>query len=192
MTFFLLFLRCSGFFCADELKLIRSGSKSKRFVPVLDCKITFNTIDNLIWKPQRSRSGGWWSENHWTVFWFAVLLLFFMEIPRLCYYFFAYTFSEKAPAQDRSPYLVSILFRCTLRARVPVFFRAAIANSSSASAVCLWAVKGRSNKRLLGLAVPIHFYLSNKHFGATSRFIINQFWLLAQSFLAPSFSLIHF
>lgn len=72
-----------------------------------------------------------------------------------------------------------------------------MANSPSASAVCLWAVKGRSNKRLLGLAVPIHFYLSNKHFGGTSRFIINQFWLLAQSFFLlflffSLFTLIHF
>lgn len=82
-----------------------NGSKSKRFVPVLDCKITFNTIDNLIWKPQRSRSGGWWSENHWTMFWFAVAALFFFSPSFsgfdlwkfLRFVIISRTLSEKAP-----------------------------------------------------------------------------------------------
>lgn len=89
-----------------EAKLIR-GSKSKRFSLPLAYKITFNTIDNLIWKPQRSRSGGWWSENHWTIFWFAVFLPSFLasiygNSSALL------LFRVHFPA-GRSPYLVSIL-----------------------------------------------------------------------------------
>lgn len=78
-----------------------------RFSLPLAHKITFNTIDNLIWKPQRSRSGGWWSENHWTIFWFAVFLLSFLasiygNSSALL------LFRVHFPA-GRSPYLVSIL-----------------------------------------------------------------------------------
>lgn len=141
------------------------------FCPPFAYKITFNTIDNLIWKPQqtnntkRERRGGCWKriiEPCSGLVWSGLqssLYLFHSSIYGNS--FALLLFFEHFSAQDS--FIFSTLFS---------FFRVCFpfhANGKMCSLkippVCLWSVKGRSNKCLLGPVVERDtcFYLSNKH-----------------------------
>lgn len=147
----------------ERMKLIRLGSQSFLISPFLlsavAYKITFNTIDNLIWKPQQTntkgeRRGGWWKRIIEPCSGLQLLFVRFMEIPSLCYYF-AYTFQRDSLSLLHYFRLLS-LFRFPFAREEKCF--------PIIPPVCLWSVKGRSNKCLLRLAVKLYsllFYQTN-------------------------------
>lgn len=127
-------------------------------------KITFNTIDNLIWKPQQTntkgeRRGGWWkriiepSSGLQLVF---LLLSLFDLWKFLLFVIISRTLFSKIL------YLYCIIF-ASFR-----YFLFRFAREEKCFPIIppvrLWSVKGRSNKRLLGLAVKLYsllFYQTN-------------------------------
>lgn len=118
-------------------------------------KITFNTIDNLIWKPQQTiaRRSGWWNK--------IIEPCSGLQFPSIYGNFFSLP----------SNFLREIVL--SLQHNVSCFPFSRERNSSD----CLWSLKGRSNKLLLGLCgwtLRINFYLSDKHLNSIGRFIINQ------------------
>lgn len=113
-------------------------------------KITFNTIDNLIWKPQQTEHKRMMEENHWTMFWFAVFSIYGNSFSLL--FTFSARFFISSPLHFSSLFLFPFL--CARRKMLSKQFRRSVYGQSKAVLIsAYWALR-------LGF---IRFYLSNKH-----------------------------